>query len=145
MAISMLKIRRPLGRLIFNMGIAIPGKTVFLIETAPWAPLHYHGAWEASGTIGIHTRHINHVYEQKSTTSGMVNFLTNIWLFMSRSPLTDLQDHFIQWKPLNFDNLLWSLLLYLHWSVCTVYLLACFRQNSMLMDPVVMHIIDIAL
>ena len=37
MAISMLKIRRPLGRLIFNMGIAIPGKTVFLIETAPRA------------------------------------------------------------------------------------------------------------
>ena len=35
MAISMLKIRRPLGRLTFNMGIAIPGKTVFLIETAP--------------------------------------------------------------------------------------------------------------
>ena len=31
----MLKIRRTLGRLIFNMGIAIPGKTVFLIETAP--------------------------------------------------------------------------------------------------------------
>ena len=34
----MLKIRRPLGRLIFNMGIAIPGKTVFLIETAPCLP-----------------------------------------------------------------------------------------------------------
>ena len=32
----MLKIRWPLGRLNFNMGIAIPGKTVFLIETAPW-------------------------------------------------------------------------------------------------------------
>ena len=32
----MLKITRPLGRLIFNMEIAIPGKTVFLIETAPW-------------------------------------------------------------------------------------------------------------
>ena len=31
----MLKIRRPLGRLIFNMGIAIPGKIVFLIETPP--------------------------------------------------------------------------------------------------------------
>ena len=41
MAISMLKIRRPLGRLIFNMGIAIPGKTVFLIETAPRAPSQY--------------------------------------------------------------------------------------------------------
>ena len=37
MAISMLKIRRPLGRLIFNTGIAIPGKTVFLIEMAPWS------------------------------------------------------------------------------------------------------------
>ena len=35
MAIPMLKIRRPLGRLIFNMGIATPGKTVFLIEMAP--------------------------------------------------------------------------------------------------------------
>ena len=32
----MLKIRRPLGRLIFNMGIATLGKTVFLIETAPF-------------------------------------------------------------------------------------------------------------
>ena len=46
MAISMLKIRRPLGRLIFNMGIAIPGKTVFLIEMAPWtysgAEFHQH-------------------------------------------------------------------------------------------------------
>ena len=30
----MLKIRRPLGRLIFNMVIAIVSKTVFLIETA---------------------------------------------------------------------------------------------------------------
>ena len=46
MAISMLKIRRPLGRLIFNMGIAIPGKTVFLIETAPcfW-PTRPHIMW----------------------------------------------------------------------------------------------------
>ena len=32
----MLKIRRPTGRLIFNMGIPIPGKTVFYIETGPW-------------------------------------------------------------------------------------------------------------
>ena len=47
MAISMLKIRRPLGRLIFNMGIAIPGKTVFLIETAPWMlPGKNYNVWE---------------------------------------------------------------------------------------------------
>ena len=55
----MLKIRRPLGRLIFNMGIAIPGKTVFLIETAPWrgepwiwAPLFRH-RWEQYFSITI--------------------------------------------------------------------------------------------
>ena len=36
MVIPMLKIRRPSGRLIFNMGIPIPGKTVFYIETGPW-------------------------------------------------------------------------------------------------------------
>ena len=35
MVIPMLKIRRPTGRLIFNMGISIPGKTVFYIETGP--------------------------------------------------------------------------------------------------------------
>ena len=35
MVIPMLKIRRPTGRLIFNMGIPIPGKTVFYIETGP--------------------------------------------------------------------------------------------------------------
>ena len=53
MAISMLKIRRPLGRLIFNMGIAIPGKTVFLIETAPWV-LFQPVIWNS-----ILTAHIN--------------------------------------------------------------------------------------
>ena len=45
MAIPMLKIRRPTGRLIFNMGIPIPGKTVFYIETGPSfipsSPLHF--------------------------------------------------------------------------------------------------------
>ena len=41
----MLKIRRPLGRLIFNMGIAIPGKTVFLIETAPWCGVPFACHW----------------------------------------------------------------------------------------------------
>ena len=37
MAISMLKIRRPLGRLIFNMGIAIPGKTVYYRGLSTWS------------------------------------------------------------------------------------------------------------
>ena len=52
MAISMLKIRRPLGRLIFNMGIAIPGKTVFLIEMAPRMVCQ----WQSS--CKLHNRHL---------------------------------------------------------------------------------------
>ena len=51
MVISMLKIRRPLGRLIFNMGIAIPGKTVFLIETAPSHPWLIRNEWKTIDTI----------------------------------------------------------------------------------------------
>ena len=57
----MLKIRRPLGRLIFNMGIAIPGKTVFLIEMAPWCwnrnipgKRCQYQDWFKSGKIALH-------------------------------------------------------------------------------------------
>ena len=35
--IPMLKIRRSRDRLIFNMGIPIPGKDGLYIETGPWA------------------------------------------------------------------------------------------------------------
>ena len=52
----MLKIRRPLGRLIFNMGIAIPGKTVFLIETAPgcpWMEMQFSAEYELQSKIVI--------------------------------------------------------------------------------------------
>ena len=45
MGIPMLKIRRPVGRLIFNMGNAIPSKTVFLIETAPWFIIIWEQNW----------------------------------------------------------------------------------------------------
>ena len=68
MAISMLKIRRPLGRLIFNMGIAIPGKTVFLIETAPWSiqklVLENHVSSEFA---------IDYWYEQRTVSSYVAN------------------------------------------------------------------------
>ena len=47
----MLKIRRPLGRLIFNMGIAIPSKTVFLIETAPWLSYWFRLHWSCQGRV----------------------------------------------------------------------------------------------
>ena len=79
MAISMLKIRRPLGRLIFNMGIAIPGKTVFLIETDPWcfqyacqthieqsqlaeSPVAIAIYWKPVQLDGIHIKIWNHVH-----------------------------------------------------------------------------------
>ena len=48
----MLKIRRPLGRLIFNMGITIPCKTVFLIERAPRARwIGYFSYYEKNATV----------------------------------------------------------------------------------------------
>ena len=62
MAISMLKIRRPLGRLIFNMRIAIPGKTVFLIETAPWSQICRTNGTSGQWVIGPMGRRTNEPY-----------------------------------------------------------------------------------
>ena len=74
MAIPMLKIRRPLGRLIFNMGIAIPGKTVFLIETAPriFIAAILNTSYKTK-TVGIV---IKHCYSNK-----------NRWIFVNNSIL----------------------------------------------------------
>ena len=66
MAISMLKIRRPLGRLIFNMGIAIPGKTVFLIETAPWSHIELKGFARPAIICGYDK---NHIYGMRNRQS----------------------------------------------------------------------------
>ena len=52
----MLKIRRPLGRLIFSMGIAIPGKTVFLIETAPGCGYNTVSIWSNDDKGGTKTK-----------------------------------------------------------------------------------------
>ena len=54
----MLKIRRPLGRLIFNMGIAIPGKTVFLIETAPRTTIFEGQNWPQVKIFFLHHKNI---------------------------------------------------------------------------------------
>ena len=73
MVISMLKIRRPLGRLIFNMGIAIPGKTVFLIETAPRIYLYLSNIlqWHHNGrdVVSNHQHHdclFNRLFRHRS-------------------------------------------------------------------------------
>ena len=74
MVISMLKIRRPLGRLIFNMGIAIPGKTVFLIETAPritiWAVMT-----SSQGKQGVYQTLMVHLLQKLSDGRPKQNFM----------------------------------------------------------------------
>ena len=68
----MLKIRRPLGRLIFNMGIAIPGKTVFLIETAPWHTV----TWKNGQTyIQTNAQGCGKVYKRQSDGQAKSNVI----------------------------------------------------------------------
>ena len=73
MVISMLKIRRPLGRLIFNIGIAIPGKTVFLIETAPWTLGIGHCMWYKEFR-NPNDRHF-HLFHNSNNVNRMLNEL----------------------------------------------------------------------
>ena len=67
-------LRRPLGRLIFNMGIAIPGKTVFLIETAPWCLVNTE-VWGLSWRqLWRLWRHRRSVFTTTSSTASDNNF-----------------------------------------------------------------------
>ena len=98
----MLKIRRPLGRLIFNMGIAIPCKTIFLIETAPWVLIWTNDSlllvgpflWNLNVNTTIFIQEMGFKYEIckmlailsqpqcENTTIHTVNLQThNIWIF----------------------------------------------------------------
>ena len=72
----MLKIRRPLGRLIFNMGIVIPGKTVFLIETAPWSLVLRMYKYQI-----LYTSHNNNVSKWFSVTICRMNLLCTYHVF----------------------------------------------------------------
>ena len=92
MAIPMLKIRRPTGRLIFNMGIPIPGKTVFYIETGPCF-FCAHGLWiptplnpECCGQTWSITRALN--TQQLTTWVGLLNQFRPLVVFF-RSFITD--------------------------------------------------------
>ena len=51
--IPMLKIRRSRDRLIFNMGIPIPGKDEVYIETGPRTPWEFSGLWPYWSGLGI--------------------------------------------------------------------------------------------
>ena len=90
MAISMLKIRRPLGRLIFNMGIAIPGKTVFLIETAP-------SFWYNSPDI---------MFMMTSSNGNIYRVTGPLWGGVHRSAVVS--PHKGQWRGALMFSLIWA-------------------------------------
>ena len=100
MAISMLKIRRPLGRLIFNMGIAIPGKTVFLIETAPrlFVPIFIHKMHKNMTTPTSLLTHwgrdkmadISHIFKSNFLTEDMWIALDISLKFIPKGPINNI-------------------------------------------------------
>ena len=94
----MLKIRRPLGRLIFNMGIAIPGKTVFLIETAPWFPVSQCSVinwWYLLSKVHILLFNCNHVIRRHpcvyAIATTMHSLVLEPWLDLDNSMLSFLK------------------------------------------------------
>ena len=96
----MLKIRRPLGRLIFNMGIAIPGKTVFLIETAPWSLALWRGT---AGHRWIHKGPVTRTFDVSlffTRTSRWINNLIS----------GDLRRHGTYVTPLLCMSIFWYVL-----------------------------------
>ena len=110
----MLKIRRPLGRLIFNMGIAIPGKTVFLIETAPWSEkwIIVHHCWGA----GRETMEFA-VYFIILWWGIVINFRhCSISIFICRSDGQEL-NQLPNWSRLDFNPLSLFYLLHNNWPI----------------------------
>ena len=74
---------------IFNMGIAIPGKTVFLIETAPWL------------CVMKVIDHVRGFTEQKyNSTDEHIEAETKWPSFRRRH----FQTHFLERKSMNFDS-----------------------------------------
>ena len=134
MAISMLKIRRPLGRLIFNMGIAIPGKTVFLIETAPRCSgqnvlvevNQYHCCWCPASLChqGISSYSIDYFSINRSLSSirKYLKYLGHISV-----KITQIQIHYVWWKKLTHTGLVKNcshiiLSLHFHHLKCSEYI-----------------------
>ena len=89
----MLKIRRTLGRLIFNMGIATPGKTVFLIETAPCWPLSELPLWYPIIHCQVTTADLKILYTYIICKSRYGNSFECDKIFM----LWTIQDHVTEW------------------------------------------------
>ena len=105
MGIPMLKIRRPVGRLIFNMGIAIPSKMVFLIETAPWTQdlnlkVHWgHGKGydEITSCIISWIRRVNPDWSlallSRTCNSSLQDCFIPLWMILGTPPGKDSQEN----------------------------------------------------
>ena len=74
MAIPMLKIRRPNGRLIFNMEIPIPGKDGLYIETGPWYPFrrrYNRSSYISNRMIKMHIKQFCAIYLTRNSNSSV--------------------------------------------------------------------------
>ena len=92
MGIPMLKIRRPLGRLIFNMGITIPSETVFLIETAPWWLSQYSNDYNPFPISLIFTTYVIMISQQAQERGYMKG--GNYWgVFRQRLAVRSFESH----------------------------------------------------
>ena len=146
----MLKIRRPLGRLIFNMGIAIPGKTVFLIETAPstfarsyWNCVKTKSQWHSRGYSGQLTTRLECTGVNFNTLVLILNcvlalaiyiFVGLIWMLWHMETHINPQRyrylqqhlppfwHFIAYNPDNIHMNLCEYLFNMFWSRFSLYL-----------------------
>ena len=111
----MLKIRRPLGRLIFNMGITIPCKTVFLIETAPcyscwWKP----GSWTCSSHCHAFNTSVTYNVSRYNDAFRMSAFNYRLYLGTSR-PYLSICRFYMSFKIVYIHNLhIISLYIYIY-------------------------------
>ena len=137
----MLKIRRPLGRLIFNMGIAIPGKTVFLIDTAPWSAWRYlhdgimtwkHFCFTLLGVVSLTFRNPskiisklynarNHIYGENfklklCMCAQSFGHTYKILLRSMISPILKFQENILESSWNVSETPPWSLVLGIYWS-----------------------------
>ena len=104
----MLKIRWSCDRLIFNMGIHIPGKDCLYIETGPWLPIEYHSQM-AFTLLPVHRRVFSCLLHTKWITClYMTGKLSRGWDNMAASLQATLSNTFLYARLKNGRIMLWQ-------------------------------------